>query len=72
MYCEQSILYVKDSVNPFSVLFNGNRLTPVCSEPDLGGPYSLVPKPSPSFPSLAVHLTVLQATGSWVRAWERG
>ena len=33
---------------------------------------SLVPRPSPSYPSLAVHLTVLQATGSWARAWERG
>ena len=29
---------------------------------------SLVPRPSPSFPSL----TVLQATGSWARAWEQG
>ena len=42
---------------------------------------SLVPRPSPSFPSLAgeagfpllpVRLTILQATGSWARAWERG
>ena len=30
---------------------------------------SLVPRPSPSFPLLAVRL---QATGSWARAWERG
>ena len=33
---------------------------------------SLVPRPSPSFSSLAVRFTVLQATGSWVRAWEWG
>ena len=39
----------------------------MCSEPDLGGPYSLVPRLSPSFPSLAIHLTVLQATGSWAK-----
>ena len=26
--------------------------------------YSLVPRPSPSFPSLAAHLTVVEVTGS--------
>ena len=30
---------------------------------------SLVPRPSPSFPLLAVRLTVLQVMGSWARAW---
>ena len=34
--------------------------------------YSLIPRPSPSFPSLAVSLTVLQVNGSWVKAWEQG
>lgn len=33
---------------------------------------TLVPRLSPSFLSLAVHLTVLQAMGSRVRPWERG
>ena len=36
---------------------------------------SLVSSPSPSFPSLAIwltRLTLLQAAGSWARAWERG
>ena len=31
---------------------------------------SFLPRPLPSFPSLAVCLTVLQATGSWPRAWK--
>ena len=31
---------------------------------------SLIPRPSPSFPSFTVYLTVLQATGSWAKAWE--
>ena len=29
---------------------------------------SLIPRPPPSFPSLAVRFTVLQATGSWAGA----
>ena len=33
---------------------------------------SLVPRPSASFPSLAVKLSILQGTESWVRAWEQG
>ena len=42
---------------------------------------SLVPRPPPGFPSLAVRITltptlscfsVLQATESWAEAWERG
>ena len=35
---------------------------------------SLVPRPSPSFLLLAVQsrLTILQVTGRWARAWERG
>ena len=34
---------------------------------------NLIPRPSPSFLSLAVRVKrVEQATGSWVRAWERG
>ena len=28
---------------------------------------SLAPRPSPSFPLLAVQLSILQVTGSWVR-----
>ena len=42
-------------------------LTYLCFQP-LADTISLVPRPSPSFPSL----TVLQATGSWARAWEQG
>ena len=34
--------------------------------------YSLVPRPSPSFPSLAVRLSILRAMGRWARAWEQG
>ena len=33
---------------------------------------SLVPRPSLSFLLLAVHLTTLQAIGSWARAWKGG
>ena len=29
-------------------------------------------RPTSSFLSLAVRLTVMQTTGSWVRTWERG
>ena len=32
---------------------------------------SLIPRPLPSFPWLAVRLSVLQVMGSWVRAWEQ-
>ena len=43
-----------------------------CSIAALCNLTTLVPRLSPSFLSLAVHLTVLQAMGSWVRPWERG
>ena len=48
-----------------------NHLDPPTTSIYLASFPCLVPRPSLSFPSLAV-FTVLQATGSWTRAWERG
>ena len=48
-----------------------NHLDPPTTSIYLASFPSLVPRPSLSFPSLAVS-TVLQATGSWKGAWERG
>ena len=36
------------------------------------GSLSLVPRPLPSFLSLAVRLSILKAMRSWARPWERG